>query len=261
MNIKELYNDMTVPYKLGMDENGNDVVSDYVENTGYYLYGKNKETLDGKVKTILNGIFKYCDYKEFEVMIMDSGGSYKEFFNKNENASIYMDNLDGFLLTLDELVEELDNRKNILMNDYSFENWKTLLKENPHLLNNYDHSWITLIVSDYSVIEKEMKSKLSEEDFKKYIGYLTQLVIEGRSLGIKLMVVTTEDIADNEYSKTMFVCFNCRMYYNLNDSIKYPLSYIQRFEDVELLSSIEKDDNKCVVLDYSMVNGIIVTDK
>lgn len=235
-NLREAYDDKILPYVVGKNSSGKDIVIDLVNNIGIYLNGNNIEILDEKIKRVLISIFNYSDSKEFEVNIMDSNGSYKDLLGQYENINNYMSSIDTFLISLDDLFDKLNTRKNIVR-EYGEDNWKGLLRNNPDLLNTLGYSWLTLVVSNYNDVEKEMRKILSKEDFEDYIYKMKEIISFGRAVGIKIVLVDTGNSRLSELFSTIIL-------YNCNGMFKSKLNLLD-----DRLGDFEEDNSKLILSD------------
>lgn len=176
-----------LPLNVGVGSNGKEIISDFSNETSLVLIGQSGSGKTTKIKEIIKEISGSKDINLIDISLVDLDylSSYKKTYLETECISTYVTNVYGFLNTIEEFHYELEDRKEFL-EDNGIESWKEL--HNQDIIDLKENPWKVLIIDEFTIWKERIKEVLTVEEYESIISKLVSISMEGRSLGIKLII-------------------------------------------------------------------------
>lgn len=204
---KQIYDTFTseklaLPLVLGLRDIEYPYAMDFGDNTSAVVAGESGSGKSWGTFLIMVNLVISNSFEDVNFVIMDRKKAvfWKEF-SRLPHVVGYHTDVPDYDDILEELLEEMETRKRIL--DYAgHENWKSLRKDlkksgNPDDLASFP--WLIVILDEISNTLKELNShedpKQAKEDVDRFCAKLAMIAQEGRSLGMKLVLIGQRTIA------------------------------------------------------------------
>lgn len=194
---------MGLPMILGLRNNEYPTVIDLADNTSAVIAGESGSGKSWGTFLVVKNMVYTNDYNNLNIIIMDKKKSvFWREFARLPHVTGYHTNVPDYFDILKEIKEEMELRK-MLLQSLNQEDWKGLrksVKKRGDVEAMKAFPWLVVIMDEISNTMKEILSIAGEDNkhiYDSFLADLTQLAQEGRSLGIKLMLIGQRTIANS----------------------------------------------------------------
>lgn len=205
---KQAYEDflgdkMGLPMILGLRNNEYPTVVDLSENTSVVIAGESGSGKSWGTFLVMINMLLTNSYHDLNIVVMDKKKSvFWREFARSPHVVGYHTNVPDYFDILKELKAEMEHRKEVLQ-QMNQEDWKGLRK---YLRNQKKEEalkafpWLIIIMDEISNTMKEVLSIAGEDNkhiYDSFIADMAQIAQEGRSLGMKLVLIGQRTIANS----------------------------------------------------------------
>lgn len=247
---------MGLPVVLGLREDEYPVVIDLADNTSIVIVGESGSGKSWGAFLLMLNLVVSNSYNDVNAVILDRKRSvfWKEFA-RMPHVIGYHTNVEDYFEVLKELQEEMEHRKMIL-EKLGQENWKNLRKslikeEKYEELKEFP--WLVIVIDDITdtLVEVREIAENNKSIYKSFIDDLVKIALEGRSLGIKLVLVGQRAINDS-IPRVILNGSSVKIFFKLP-----LLDYELGFSDIKNVK-LPKEVGQAILQDYVTMNPVLL---
>ena len=191
------------PLVIGKDDSFKNIYVDFSNSSSYCILGNSGSGKSNLLNVILLNLISLYGEDEVRILLMDSASNeLNRFFGHSLHSIGYHKNILDFTTVLDEVILEIENRKEILKSA-NVENWVELreqldTKETNDLLKAFP--WLVIVLDDLKEALNSLNS-LGSDDVKLFSNKLSYILNEGNNLGITFITTYGDEYVFNELNE------------------------------------------------------------
>lgn len=249
--------DMGLPIVIGLRGNEHPTVIDLAENTSGVIVGESGSGKSWGTFLLMLNLVLSNSYNDLNVVIMDRKKAvFWREFARMPHVVGYHTNVADYFDILKELKEEMEYRKMILAK-LGKENWKGLRKslikaEKFEELKAFP--WLVIVIDEMTNTMAEVREMAGEKNKHIYDSFrddLATLAQEGRSLGMKLLLIGQRAITDS-IPKNNLANSSLKLFFKLPQS-----DYELGFSDLKNVV-LPKGIGQALLQDYVITNPVLL---